>query len=247
MFIWASLARHAKHTSLARVLFIFIIIQCTISIPIGIMILRDPPHIFYPRIHQGPLFENFDRSFNKNIQIYENENGFISNLTIIPSEFEIDNYIIKLSSEYIETVHDYIIIITPQYIYYKDAHSFLGIPVNLLPAWVIKESDIKELFNHLALYNSYFIGIVSPVFLLIFIIIFITQSLIMLAAVWLFGHWIKLSGNMSVFERFSVCTFASIPAGIIGFATGIILPIMHIFIAQLVMIYVSYKCIKEGV
>ena len=250
MYIFASLARHAKYAGLTRILCIFLAVQSLIAAPIGVMLLRDPPAVFYPRIHGGPLFESFDRTWAGYIEVGQNELGFVSGIIVTPGEFVHGSYGVLLIDEdidWIDCIHDFMFVITPNYVFYVDGNSFLGLPARLLPAWVLTDMAIEELFNHLALYNAYFVGIVAPVFLLIFIVILITQSLMMLASVWLFGHWVKLSGNMDRQELFSVCTFSSIPAGLAGFAVGIVLPVIHIFIAQLIMIYVSYRAIKEYV
>ena len=247
MFAFAGIARHAKYAKLSRILCIYFTITCLVSVPIGLMLIRDPPAVFYPRIHGGPDFNNFSRDWADNLTIISDENGFISDLEIIPSVFySYDTKVLILYDyNYIPETEHYMFVITPEFLFYIDNNSFLGLPIYLLPAWVLEDMFIEEIFNHLALYNAYFTSIVAPVFLLVFIIFFVSQSLIMFAAVWLFGHWVKLSGNMSTLERFSVCTFSYVPAGLIGFVTGIFLPVLHIFIAQLVMIYISYKSIKE--
>jgi len=138
-----------------------------------------------------------------------------------------------------------LLMFTPGYIFYVDSNMMLTIPVTRVPAWVLEEMHVRELFNHLAIYNRYFSGIVMPVFLLVFIVFFISQLLIVLAAIWLFGQWRKLHGKMTVRERFSVITFASVPAVLVGMVIGFAFPIFHILIFQLLMIYISYKAMKE--
>jgi hypothetical protein len=262
MFLLASLTRHAKYAKLSRVLCVFFAIQCLLALPMGIMLIRTPPNELYPRFHGGPNFELFDRTLAREISVQANELGFVSSITflqeeIMPAVFDTINYESGLTYRVILAtrfdawedegvdIHSNLFAITPQYIFYRDRTSFLAVPTRLIPAWVIEEMNYNELFNHLALYNRYFTSIVAPVFLLIFIVFFIAQALMYGAAVWLFGFWVKLSGNMSVKERFAVCAFASVPAGLAGFIIGLFIPVLHVFISQLIMIYVSYKAIKD--
>jgi len=257
MYIWASLARHAKYARLSRVLGVFLIIQCLLALPVGFTFLRDPPALFYPRVHGGPFFEFFDGSQQWGI-IEGDENGFVR--FISPAEgvtwpvvFANDDYerhmsySVKIAPryEYVTGDTDFNFVITPEYIFYQDSNAMLAVPTRLVPVWVLEEMDFMELFNHLALYNRYFSSVVAPVFVLVFFVIFISQLLIYVAAVWLFGQWQKLSGNMTIRERFAVCTFASVPAVILGVAFGFFLPIMHLLIFQLLMIYCTYRAMKE--
>ena len=232
MFIWATLARHAKYARTMRVLLLFFAVQCLLSLPVGVEILRTPPSIFYPRMNGGPDFSQFDRTFPESITIYEDERGFISAL---------------MMDEPVEISYrqQYWFIITPEYFFYIDSHAELGVPTHLVPAWVLQEMDLTELFDHLALYNQYFSSIVAPFFLLIFVIFVVSQAVLIAAAVWLFGQWRKLTAVMTLWERFSVCTFASVPAGLIGFVVGLLFPVAHIFIFQLFMIYFAYLAMKE--
>jgi len=140
---------------------------------------------------------------------------------------------------------NFLFAITPRYVFFRDSYSNLVTSTDMISAWALEEGDLREIFNHLALYNNYFTSVVAPVFLLVFAVMLSTQTVIMFAAVWLFGHWVKLSGTMSIKERFFVCTFASVPAGIISFAVGLFMPVIHVFVAQLLMIYFSYRAMKE--
>jgi hypothetical protein len=140
---------------------------------------------------------------------------------------------------------DYYFVITPQYIYYRDGNASLAVPVGLVSAWALQQGNLEEIFDHLALHNRYFSSIVAPAFLWIFIVFFVSQTVIILTTVWLFGYWQKILGNMNIRERFAVCTFASVPAGILAFAVGIFFPVFHIFLFQFGMIYFTYKSMKE--
>jgi len=261
MFLWASLARYAKHAKLIRVLCVFFAVQGLLTIPVGISMLRDPPDVFYPRIHGGPVFEHFDSLWTDYIRVTEDERGFVSAVTVLlapgtPFVFDSTDengnvYRVITAGDYDVPDHeeqrdcDFLFSITPQYVFFRDSYSNLVIPTDMISAWTLEEGDLRELFNHLALYNSYFSSIVAPVFLLVFVVMLAAQAVILLAAVWFFGQWVKLSGTMTFRERFYVCTFASVPAGLIGFAVGLLVPVIHVFIAQLLMIYFSYKAMKE--
>jgi len=282
MFLWASLARYAKHAKMFRVICVFIAVQALLTIPVGISMLRDSPDVFYPRIHGGPEFENFDYSWVDYIEITKDERGFISTLLILTAEDEQTiqpvtvtkipgtpksgnpttgraeetnandiKYRVTLATDYTLIDDDrfagcdYMFAITPEFIFYRDIYTQLVIPTTSVSAWALENSDFREIFNTLALYNNYYTSIIAPVFLLVFLVMLATQAVIMLAAVWLLGQWVKLSGTMTIRERFTVCTFASVPAGFIGFVIGLFVPVIHVFIAQLLMIYFSYKAMKE--
>jgi len=236
--------------------------QCLLAIPVGVNMLRDEPAIFYPRMHGGPYFEFFNGTWvQENILVEANDRGFVSSISepvgvTWPVSFgsydeERDKrYFVIIASSFGDwedewfSAHDYTLAISPEYIFYSDATAMLAVPTHLVGAQALEDMDLRELFNTLALYNRYFTSILAPAFAVTTLVHLATQVLIMAAAVLLFGQWQKLSGNMSIRERFSVCTFASVPANAIGFLIGFVLP-MHVFIAQLIMIYVAYKAMKE--
>jgi len=281
---------------MVRVLCVFFMVQCLLTIPMSIILLRDPPHVFYPRMHGGPDWGAFNRSWVESLDILPDNNGFTRqiqirrrlsaswwtdegefrsettvtytplsqmNIAIYPNDMDKlrDNpYRVILAPRYDQwqdvierrslvglsyIAGDYYLVITPEYIFYRDENSSLSVPTRLIPAWALEKGAFEEIFDHLALYNRYFSSIVAPTFVLIFVVFLIMQSLIFVAAVWLFGHWQKLSGNMTVRERFAVCTFASVPAGALGLALGILFPLFHILLFQFGMIYFSYKAMKE--
>jgi len=223
--------------------------------PVAIAILRDPPAAFYPRLHGGlPDLSAFPRHWMLWLEIEPDENGFTASVTPTAGIYTltgVGGYRVIFAPRFDEWYdygierYPFLLIISPEYVFYRDSNAHLAVPTRLVPAWVLEEGHVEELFNHLALYNRYFMGIVAPVFILVFVVFFITQAFIYIAAVWLFGHWQKLSGNMTIRERFAVCTFASVPAGAIGFAVGIFLPVFHIVIFQFLMIWFTYKAMKE--
>jgi len=262
MFIWAALARHAKYARLTRILCVFLIVQSLVAMPVGISMLRDEPAVLYPRLHGGPHFEFFDRSWDEWINVEGDEHGFVGTVTAPlgvewPMAFDTFDYEreqayrIVLASAYDAwedegvDVHHFLIAITPEYIFFRDSNAHLVVSTGRVSAWSVEEMALEELFNHLALHNRYISGIVAPTFMFVFIVFLIMQTLIFIAAVWLFGHWQKLSGDMTRRERIAVCTFASVPAGLIAFAIGIFMPVIHVFIFQLLLLYFSYKAIKE--
>ena len=264
MFIWATLAKHAKYARLSRILCVFFIVQSLVAMPVGISMLREEPAVFYPRMHGGPFFEFFDRTWNRWMVVEADENGFADNIIAAPGaewpmtfdSFDYDReqgYRVVLAPAFDtwEAMqidgggHHFLIAITPEYIFFRDANAHLAVPTQIVSAWAIQDMAVDELFNHLALYNRYISSIVAPVFLWVFVVFLIIQALIFVASVWLFGHWQKLSGNMTRRERFAICAFASIPAGLLAFAVGIFIPALHVLIFQLLMLYFTYKAMKE--
>jgi hypothetical protein len=234
--------------------------QSLLPIPDAIRMLGTEPATFYSRMHDGPHFEYFDHTWAQYMQVEADERGFVTTFAVPSGAQAFDTfdelrqaaYRVVIAPHYqawedtgVEA-YRYLLAITPEYVFFRDPNSFLFVPTHFAGAWVLEAMDIRELFNHLALYNRYFTSMVAPAFIPVYLVYFITQVMVMIAAVWLFGYWTKLSGNMSIKERFAVCTFAMVPANIIAFAIGLLpMMAMHGFIAQLIMIYVSYKAMKE--
>jgi len=256
VFIWAPLARQAKFAKLSRVILVFVAMQSLLSLPVLFEFFRTPPSDFYPRIHGGPVFELFDSSWASWIDLSEDEIGFAEEIrepegaewpVVLIGDSHYHRVVITHGDDGLafEESGLFVFVVTPEYLFYLDGSTVLSVPVARIPAWAIEEMNHRELFNHLALANRYFSRMVMPVYLLIFAVFFISQLLICAAAVWLFGQWRKLYGKMTVRERFSVISFASVPAGLVGMFVGFAFPIIHIFIFQLLMIYISYKAMKE--
>jgi len=257
VFIWAPLARQAKYAKLSRVILVFIAMQSLLALPVLFDFVRTPPDVFYPRIHGGPDFELFDSSWASRIYVVEDEIGFIDHIDApLPGDqwpmiyMDTSPYhrVVLTTADESLTFEEpglFVFVVTRDYFFYLDSRTMLSIPVARIPAWVIQEMNHRELFNHLTLANRYFTSTVMPIFLLIFIVFFLSQVLMTVAAVWLFGQWRKLMGKMTVKERFSVISFASVPAGLVGMLVGFVFPIVHILAFQLLMIYISYKAMKE--
>jgi len=262
MFIWASIAKHAKRAGLTRVLCVFLGLVSLLTIPVGIAIISDPPHIFYPRIHGGPDWDVFDRSWVDRIHVTEDERGFLDEIYWVPYEptrsyiplRDLDDALVFTRYVSFMPRHDfpvemegtvYQFIFTPEYIFFRDAHASLVIPINMVSAWALREGNLEEIFDHLALYNRYFSGIVAPTFIFLFATFLFSNAVMLAAAVWLFGWWQKTAGFLHWRERLAVCVFASIPAALLAFVLGLFLPVVHIFLFQFGMIYFAYKTLKE--
>ncbi|MDR2546542.1 MAG: hypothetical protein LBC96_03400 [Lachnospiraceae bacterium] len=252
-----ALTKKALKAGFFRVLCLFLLVQSLLVIPIGLLVLREEPSGFYPRIHGGPDLDHFDRAFLDYITIAADANGFISSL-IVPQTLHFDSIdeeqeetyrvivtAVMTNIEELQSDVDYILVVTSDYLFYRDTNAVLGVPLSLVSAWALAQGDYRELFNHLALYNRYFASIVAPVLLLILLVIVVTQALMILAAAWLFGYLQRLSGNMTYAERVKVCVYATVPASFLGLVIGVVIPVVHIFAAQLIMIYIAYQAMKE--
>gem|GEM_PF-1484952 len=256
---------------MTRVLCVFLGVVSLLTVPVGVAVMRDPPHVFYARIHDGPHWEDFDRSFAEAIHVTEDERGFIDGIYFeMPlRELGAANFIGASSARQPELqpsltsyvsfaprynlpvlpedhgVVDFHFIISPEYIFFRDGNSSLAIPTRYVSAWALREGNLEEIFDHLALHNRYFSGIVAPIFILLFAIFLFSQVVILLAAVWMFGWWQKTSGFLSWRERLAVCVFACVPAALLAFVLGLFFPVVHVFLFQFGMIYFAYKTLKE--
>jgi len=224
-------------------------------------------------MHGGPDWEDFQRGFTSDIYVTEDERGFIDGIYFLtyPNEvmrtplheiqnaydyFDFERFLWDRGIEAVSFVprYDYIgwlgsvtyhFIISPEYIFYRDRNSLLAIPTNHVSAWALREGNLEEIFDHLALANRYFSGIIAPIFILLFVVFLFSQVALIVAAVWLFGWWQKTSGFLNWRARLAVCVFASVPAALISFALGLFFPLIHVFLFQFGMIYFAYKTLKE--
>ena len=272
MFIFAPLARKAKHARLPRVLFYFLSMQIALMLPVAIMLMRTEPAAMHLRLYGGPVISQFSGEPDLGIAITEGPDGFIQELSIseellykneyvfeaagdspeadTPAAPETHTYGLRVSewreSLLIEdTGTDYLFGITPQYAYYVDANSKLAIAVELLPAWVLRDLDFNELFNYLAINANYFGGQLMPVLLLVCVGFFLMQLVYYGVLALLFGLMRKTTTHMTIRERFTVAVYASLPIFPFGFLIGLALPFFHVVIFQLIVIYTTYKTINE--
>jgi len=259
LYIWASLARHARTARFSRVLCVFFMVQFLLTVPVAVAVFREPPSVMYPRMHGGPDWALFSREWADVIQVTADERGFAQGLYTPAAGHE--NWHIDTGSAaqgnltrivfaprydaWADTSANYLFVFTPEYIFYRDARTALALPLHMVSAWAVQAGDLEEIFNHLALHNRYFSGVVAPMLAMVFIVFMFSQGVIYLAAVWLFGHWQKFSGYMTARERFSVCVFAAVPAGLISMAIGIFVPMLYAFLFPFIMLLFAYKALKE--
>jgi hypothetical protein len=135
--------------------------------------------------------------------------------------------------------------ITGEYVSYTDAYSSVAMPAGIIPAEVTDSPpDYKEIYNYLALYNGYFIKVLLPVTLVAGAVLFLSQAMLYFCACWLYGLTRKMTTYMTMAERFTVCVYASLPALFPGVVLGFFVPVFHLFIFELIMLFTAYKVLE---
>jgi len=130
------------------------------------------------------------------------------------------------------------------YVVYSHGDTVLVAPAEYFPQSDFDRGDYNEIFDRLALLNNYYTDMLMPIMLLMslmFTLMLITISG-MLAGVMGLGR--KMEHALPFGKRlrvFAVCSWLpAIPALLVGF----IIPIFHVFIYQLALIYLAWKVQK---
>jgi len=142
----------------------------------------------------------------------------------------------EITSSHFEIVDDYVV--------YRHGDTVLAAPFEYFPQSDFDRGDYNEIFDRLALLNNYYRDMLLPVMLLISIMLamMLVTTSGMLAGVMGLGR--KLDHALSFGTRlrvFAVCAWLpAIPSMLVGF----IIPIFHVFIYQLVLIYLAWRVQK---
>lgn len=268
MKTWTTLAKYAKRTKLSHLICMFLIIQILVSLPLAINLIKNPPSVSYTHTHGGPVFSNFSNIWAGGVIFTSDESGFVRSMYMIDAAHFYDGnflgriyetydaerdrtYVVEVAPFFSALIiegtplgmADYAFAITPEYIFFRDAHSSLFAPTSRIPTVVLENMDYEELFNHIVRYNNYFVRVLAPIYLQTTLIFFLLQIVLYAIIIWL--QWKKLSDNMTLAESFAVCAVSSVPAGVSAFIFGLILPVTHIMFFQLLMIYFSYKTTRN--
>jgi len=130
------------------------------------------------------------------------------------------------------------------YVVYQHEDTVLAAPAEYFPQSDFDRGDYNEIFDRLALLNNYYIDMLLPIILLMslmFTLMLISISG-MLAGVMGLGR--KMDHALPFGKRlrvFAVCSWLpAIPAFLVGF----IIPIFHVLIYQLALIYLAWKVQK---
>ena len=142
----------------------------------------------------------------------------------------------EITSSHFEIVENYVV--------YRHGDTVLAAPAEYFPQSDFDRGDYNEIFDRLALLNNYYLDMLLPIMLLMSLMI--TMMLIsisgMLAGVMGLGR--KMDHALPFGKRlrvFAVCSWLpAIPALLVGF----IIPIFHVFIYQLVLIYLAWRVQK---
>ncbi len=134
--------------------------------------------------------------------------------------------------------------ITGDYVSYTDAHSGMAMPSGIIPEDVTGGRDYKEIYNCLALYKGYYARVLLPICMAAGAVLFVSQLMLYVCACWLYGLTRKMTTYMTMPQRFAVCVYASLPAVLPGVVIGFFMPVFHLFIFQLVMLFTAYKVLE---
>ena len=134
--------------------------------------------------------------------------------------------------------------IVDDYVVYRHEDTVLAAPAEYFPQSDFDRDDYNEIFDRLALLNNYYTDMLLPIMLLMSLMF--TMMLLsisgMLAGVMGLGR--KMDHALPFGKRlrvFAVCSWLpAIPAFLVGF----IIPIFHVLIYQLALIYLAWKVQK---
>ncbi len=134
---------------------------------------------------------------------------------------------------------------TRHYLTYADAHTRLIMPVDSLPAWAIEERDFRELFDRLALYNGYFGRFLAPTVLLCMAIIGVMLLLFYFGIGYLMGLTRMRTHSVAYRLRVKSLLIGSAVPAALCFPIGLIMPVMHIFLFQLLAVLLGYAVLRR--
>lgn len=241
----AKQAESARGGKVASALILTFILLCA---PIFITLARLNPHELYGRYY-GIDFNVFTEieSGDLPVEVTADADGYVESLRItgeITRNAGDYSFIVTNSIESVN-LEGAALGLSGEYFFYADATSRLLLPVTMLPSWVIEERDWLEAFNYLALHNSYYPAFLFPTFALC------VGIMVVWLAIFYFGigfvmSWGRLLTHKLPFAgRMKIMVFSSTAPAIICFVLGFLIPIFHVLVFQVAVIYLAYMSQKR--
>ena len=134
---------------------------------------------------------------------------------------------------------------TAEHAYYADAHTQLMMPMGDLPEWALEERNFEEIFDNLALYNGYFYRFLLPA---LGMRLAIVPGMLLVYYIGI-GYVIgltRLEAHRLPFKRRVKCLIvSSYPPAALCLPIGLLMPVMHLFLFQLLGMLLGYMVLKE--
>lgn len=135
--------------------------------------------------------------------------------------------------------------ITPEYTYFTGAGTNMLMPVELLPQWVIDNRNQYELFDYIAIYNGYFARFLFPAWLFCAMIVFVWNATILVAVSYLLSMGRIMTHKLRFSKRMKTMLICSPLPAIVCFFIGLAVPIIHILLYQIAVLYFAYMVQKR--
>jgi len=252
------LAEQAENGKMSSIAGAFTLSLVLLILPIMILILRSPPHELFGRYYgvDFSIFEGFAPE-EHDIAIQSDDAGFITSVRVGP---DADGLVVVTPGGGVlalfKNIEDMeglpeeaggkpVFGISDEFFFFADKGTQLLTPVGSLPRTVLDEWNVRELFNYLALNNSWFSRFMFPAMLLVVAIaIFMVLGFYLIIAA-IFGMTRIMSHKMPMGKRVRALMVCSYPSAILSCLVGFIMPVMHLFVFQLLLIFIAFGVSKR--
>ncbi len=247
----------AKEYSTKKTLIMVISLALIMILPSIIGVIVASPAEMYGRYYNFLFDEalvelnNYVDYEDLKIVIQENEEGYVENIEILEENklgYEAIEIVVsditEISEESTEVfVEKPTFFITKNNIGYSDQNRVMWLPKEYFFASTFYEMNFTEVFEKIFLYNGYFTTYLP---MIIFLIIAILTVIIFFSYVSMgiaFNFYLK-KFKLSKKEVYKLLILASIVPAIISFFIGLLLPTIHIFLCQMMIVYNMHTTIK---
>jgi len=225
------LARQVRRARPAAVAGIAATVVALLSIPVLVSVVLLPPHQFYAQ-HYGVNLQELAELARGNIP---------------PVIADGDGYALAFDIAEPRTIEgpDAALVFTPEYVQYADAQTQLILPAADLPVWVVEEAAFEEMFDRLALYNGYYQRFLFPA-LAMRLLIVLAMVLVYYIGIGYAMGITRLDIHRLPFKtRLKCLIVSSYPPAMLCFPIGLLMPMMHLFLFQLLAMLLGYMVLKE--
>jgi len=250
------LAKQAEEGKRGRVAGAFLLSFILLVIPVVVFVMRTPPHELFGRYYgvDFGVFAGFSPAAN-GVEVHPDGDGFIADVRVASGARIVHTpgggkVALGNDPEDIALPTDEPCLgITDEYIFYAGQGTRLLIPSTQLPYAVLDGGDgvwdAQELFDDLALYNNWFARFAFPAALLVSMIAVLMLLAFHLIIAAIFGLTRIMSHKMPMGKRMRVLMVCSYPPAVLCCLLGFLLPMMHLFIFELLLIFVALGVSKR--
>ena len=244
---YSRLAENAERSKPGALFMSILCAVVALTIPVMLSLLRQRPCDMYSRILNADFDSLPQAHISDYLTISDDGGGFIKTPAALVKRQTLENGDVKvIFSETPPAAADggIVLAFSPEAVVFLHGSTALAAPLNTIPLWAADECDYLEIFDRLALQNGYYGRVYLPVALVVSLACVLMVASLAVMAAGLLGMGRKLTHALPMGKRLRVFAACSWPPALVSLLAGLVVPVFHLLLFEIMLIYLAYKTQK---